>query len=273
MKRVTVSLAFVLLAEAQVVPDRYIVELSTEPVGRFVGTHHKRLVQNDPEIMAHRIVIRSEQARAQREIEQHRGGHVLNRLDTVMNALVVNMPASHENFLRSAPGVRKVYPVTIGHAALDRSLPLQKVPEAWLQIGGMNNAGAGVKIAIIDSGIDASHPAFQDSSLSMPNGFPNGDLPYPNNKVIVARNYSGESSVTDTFGHGTAVAMVAAGVTNVGPYGPITGVAPKAWLGNYKVIDNQNDAFNVILAPRTLLPRVRSSSSGPEITVARVLIP
>jgi hypothetical protein len=70
VKQAIVFLAFVLVAGAQVVPDRYIVELSTDPVARFVANHRKRLVVTDPDIVAHRIVIRNEQSRAQHEIEQ-----------------------------------------------------------------------------------------------------------------------------------------------------------------------------------------------------------
>ena len=40
----------------------------------------------------------------------------------------------------------------------------------------------------------------------------------------------------DLYGHGTAVAMCAAGVTNKGTYATITGVAPKAWIGGYKIV-------------------------------------
>jgi minor extracellular serine protease Vpr len=42
-------------------------------------------------------------------------------------------------------------------------------------------------------------------------------------------------SPRDRQGHGTAIAMIAAGVQNTGPMASITGVAPKAFLGNYKV--------------------------------------
>ena len=42
-------------------------------------------------------------------------------------------------------------------------------------------------------------------------------------------------SPRDRQGHGTAIAMIAAGVQNAGPLATITGVAPKAFLGNYKV--------------------------------------
>ena len=71
-------------------------------------------------------------------------------------------------------------------------------------------------IGVIDSGITQDGAAFQDPSLTMPPGFPRAnqflDLRYTNSKVIVVRNYLFNVSPTDLFGHGTAVAMGAAGV-------------------------------------------------------------
>src|SRR5207249_6590483 len=42
-------------------------------------------------------------------------------------------------------------------------------------------------------------------------------------------------SPRDRVGHGTAIAMIAAGAQNTSPLGQIQGVAPKAFLGNYKI--------------------------------------
>src|SRR5262249_2164825 len=116
---------------------------------------------------------------------------------------------------------------------------------AWQQVG-ITNAGLGMKIGIIDTGIDSEHAGFQDPSLAIPSGFPRAnnaeDLAFTNNKVIVARSYADlfdrsdpDRSPRDRVGHGTATGMAAAGVTNTGPLATITGVAPKAWLGSYKV--------------------------------------
>lgn len=67
---------------------------------------------------------------------------------------------------------------------------LHKVTEAWNQIGS-EHAGEGVKIAIIDSGIDSGHIGFQDSSTVPPDTFPrvnnDFDLAYTKGKIIVAR--------------------------------------------------------------------------------------
>src|SRR6185295_17953200 len=44
-----------------------------------------------------------------------------------------------------------------------------------------------------------------------------------------------DPSARDHIGHGTSTAMAAAGVLNAGPLATIRGVAPKAYLGSYKV--------------------------------------
>jgi hypothetical protein len=55
-----------------------------------------------------------------------------------------------------------------------------------------------------------------------------------------------DNSAQDDQGHGTSTAMTAAGVENTGPLATITGVAPQAWLGNYKVFGSPgvNDETN-----------------------------
>jgi minor extracellular serine protease Vpr len=120
------------------------------------------------------------------------------------------MPSSFQRLgtaideLRAIPGVKSVTPMRRARAHLNRAVQLMDAQTAWNAVGGQSNAGKGIKIAILDSGIDLTNPAFQDSTLSMPSGFPlcSGfpypPLPYPtsgpcgsytNSKVIVARSY------------------------------------------------------------------------------------
>ena len=211
---------------AQVVPDRYIVELTGQPAA-----------------ISARVAVRAEQARLRPALERL-GARVLASLETVANAFVVAVPDAQAPRLASLAGVARVHRVRLARPYLDHALALHHVGDAWTAIGGPANAGAGIKIAIIDSGIAQDHPAFQGSSPPMPTGFPRAnsarDLAYTNNKVIVARNYVALGTPQDSFGHGTAVAMEAAGAMAAGPLGVITGVAPGAWLGSYKVYQNQD---------------------------------
>jgi hypothetical protein len=78
--------------------------------------------------------------------------------------------------------------------------------------------GAGVTVAIVDTGIDAAHP----------------DLA---GKIIAAEDFVGDGNGTDDpFGHGTHVASIVAG-TGAASSGEFQGVAPAATLINARVCD------------------------------------
>ncbi|MDQ6760979.1 MAG: S8 family serine peptidase [Acidobacteriota bacterium] len=239
---------------AQVVPGQYILELEGEPAGTFAARRGHRPHRNDALFQSRSAEIRVQHSRVRQSLEAA-GSEVLDHTEAVTNTLSVRAPGSTATQLAKIPGVLRVHPVTMYHRTLDHALPLQQVPAAWDLIGGVGNAGLGAKIAIIDTGIDSQHPGFQDPSLVVPPGFPivnkQSDLAYTNNKIIVARSYSSGGTAPiakDVEGHGTGVAMVSAGVSSVGPYGPIVGVAPKAFLGNYKVFpDPQQGAPNNLI--------------------------
>src|SRR5204863_3107326 len=133
-------------------------------------------------------------------------------------------------------------------------------PALWNAVGGQANAGNGVKVAIVDSGIFvrkaadgsfAGNPCFDDTGFKAPRGFPKGDTRFTNNKVIVARTFfrpdDPPTAGNDTAiqgpadsPHGTHVAGTVAcnantPVTFQGANVSLSGVAPKAFLMNYKV--------------------------------------
>lgn len=205
---------------AQIVPNLYIVELAEEPRASQVA----RGVAQDS-------LVRAMGAR-------HK---VRSRVRTVSNALVVESPSAEE--LRGMAGVRRVTPVVKLRTSLDRALTLHQIKAAWERLPDAGRAGEGIKIGIIDTGIDAKHPAFAGEGLTAPAGFPKVSsekfLQATNGKVIVQRSYDSlnrtEESIVDGAGHGTAVAMVAAGGHVQSRFGKLSGAAPGAWLGAYRV--------------------------------------
>ncbi|MFJ2952723.1 S8 family serine peptidase [Streptomyces sp. NPDC087226] len=97
-------------------------------------------------------------------------------------------------------------------AVLDRSTAQVNAPTAWKA----GYEGQGVKVAVLDTGVDASHP----------------DLA---GRVTEAKDFSGSASTDDRFGHGTHVAATVGG-TGAAAAGTRRGVAPQADLLVGKVL-------------------------------------
>ena len=168
----------------------------------------------------------------------------------VANGMAVVLPRSQLGRLTALPGVAKVYPSVRYRPQLDRSTPQIGAPTLWGP--GLENAGQGMKIAIIDEGIDQRHPFFSPAGYTMPPGYPKGQTAYTTAKVIVARafpparpTWKNASKPFDPAlsSHGTHVAGIAAGNANTLAEGTrISGVAPRAYLGNYKALTIPTDA-------------------------------
>jgi subtilisin family serine protease len=240
---------------AQVVPGRYILELSGDPAAVAAVQQGARPGARATALAAHRTAVRQSQASARTAVAA-RGGTVVESLDTVFNGLIVNIPDARAAELLEIPGAVKLHAVRRVQPLLNHALPLHKVPDAWNLLPlGQDGAGAGIKIAMIDTGVDVNNPAFSDP-LPPVDGFPKvlypSDTRFTNAKVIVAKNYTrllpdgGEPDADDRDGHGTGTSVVAAGGAAATPYGPLTGVAPKAYIGNYKVLDANGGTSDVI---------------------------
>ena len=226
----------------------YALILQDAPAGKIIKNGVRR---GSPQVEALRDTIHQKQQAVISQAEAA-GFHVTGGVNTLLNAIFVRATPKDLAKLRALPGVLYVAPMRKAKPLLNTAVELVNAPAAWNLLGGTTSAGAGQKIAIIDTGIDQTHPAFQGSSLTVPSGFPKCDTlancAYTNNKVIVARSYvsydSGNDPATDfpddqtprdRVGHGTGVAMAAGGNTNTGPLATITGLAPQAYLGNYKI--------------------------------------
>jgi len=252
MKRLAIlmMLPVAALSQARARVGEYALILEDAPVAQKVST---RAALHTEAAQAHLYRIRSAQAGIVGELAR-RGVPVVSTSQLLVNAVFVHTTRDVADGLRSIAGVKHVQFLPPVKPSLTTATNLVNVPAAWAAVGGIGNAGAGVKIGIIDSGIDQNHPGFQDSALKPPAGFPHGDTGYTNSKVIVARSYVAniidhfpdfstafdykapdDYSPRDRMGHGTAIAMIAAGVQHSSPLGTIAGVAPKAFLGNYKV--------------------------------------
>ena len=168
----------------------------------------------------------------------------------LINVVFIRGERTAAEALRSDPEVSGVFPSRIRYPTLDTAIEMIRADSVWSSLGGISEAGRGVKIGIVDSGIQQNQPMFRGTGLTPPSGFPKvdadqpQDLAYTNNKVIVARSFwrlfpsppsAMEQTPVDQQGHGSRVASIAAGAVTESPAGTIEGVAPMAFLGNYKI--------------------------------------
>ncbi|MEG3615338.1 S8 family serine peptidase [Isoptericola haloaureus] len=111
-------------------------------------------------------------------------------------------------------GIEKIWLDHRVEALLDVSTPQIGAPELW----DAGYTGEGMTVAVLDSGIDASHP----------------DLV---GKVVAEANFSNAVSATDRHGHGTHVATTIAG-TGAASDGTYRGVAYEADVINGKILND-----------------------------------
>jgi minor extracellular serine protease Vpr len=172
------------------------------------------------------------------------------RYRVVIDGFAVSLPAAKLAELSRQSFAARVWPSYTYRLSLNRS-PAVIGADTFHQTTGAN--GEGVKIGVVDDGIDNTNPFLSGAGFTPPAGYPLGDTRFTNGKIIVARAFPGPGSGTQgtlpldraSSFHGTHVAGIAAG--DAGTCAPagidhpatcgLSGVAPKAFLGNYRVFN------------------------------------
>ncbi len=181
--------------------------------------------------------------------------------DTLFNGFSIEASPANREKISQLPGVKALYPVTIERAPdpeqagnilpdIARAVNLTGAKIAQEQYG---LSGAGIKVGIVDTGIDIDHPAFGGS------GTP-GTTPFPTARVIAGWDFVGDdydaggsgaqlipvpdSNPDDCNGHGTHVSGIVG--ANGGGF---TGVAPGVSFGAYRVFGcDGSSSSDVIVA-------------------------
>jgi minor extracellular serine protease Vpr len=207
-------------------------------------------------------------ARAQRRAESQLRraipeARVRRRYRIVLDALAVELPATRLPTLVRQAFAAAVYP-SLRYTLATNASPAIIGADALRSPGG-GGSGEGIKIAVVDDGVDPTNPFFDPAGFRYPPGFPKGGTKWTSQKVIVARAFPGPGSgrpgrlAVDPRAsfHGTHVAGIAAGKANTtAPAGNdhprvegLSGVAPRAWIGNYRVFTVPTPIGNVANTP------------------------
>jgi subtilisin family serine protease len=182
---------------------------------------------------------------------------VSRRYQVVLNGFAVDLPYAKLPKLLELDVAETVYPSRTYTVALNTGPAVIGAS----QFAGLTGAsGEGVKIAVVDDGVDEAHPFLDPAGFSYPAGFPKGPSGATTPKVIVARGFAGPGANSaplnrDESFHGTFVAGIIAGKANTDvPAGDrtrcgeaqggchpavddVSGVAPRAFVGNYRVFN------------------------------------
>ncbi|WP_052681828.1 S8 family serine peptidase [Saccharothrix sp. ST-888] len=246
-------------------PQRVLLELDTEPAAaawRRAESSARRAERSPAEVRrAAAEAGAGQRRRADRALDRvggavrraAPGARELYRTHTLLTGIAVTAPPAQLAALRRLPGVRAVHPITLKQRSNGYSVPLTGAPALWSGTAGLpGNTGEGVRIGIIDSGIDYTHadfggPGTEQAFRSVDGAKPAPAGLFPSAKVVGGKDLVGDDYDPDPSaehpqpvphpddnpidcianGHGTHVAGTAAGLgvtsagrTYPGPYRP-----------------------------------------------------
>ncbi|HEY5782249.1 MAG TPA: S8 family serine peptidase [Lysobacter sp.] len=179
--------------------------------------------------------------------------------DGLFNGLSISVSRSQLSTLMRIPGVKAIYPVeTVAMPDPETTNPELATALAMTGADIAQNElgldGRGVRVAVMDTGVDIDHPDFGGNGS-------NGSTPFPTARVVTGWDFVGDAfnadpaSATynpvttpdaipdDCAGHGSHVAGI------IGADGTVKGVAPKVSIGAYRVFGCQGSTTaDVMLA-------------------------
>jgi hypothetical protein len=274
-----------LLARTDSAPARVMIKLDYDPVATYQGGVDG-LPATSPTVTGEPLTgdSQAEQeygafiddqvaafvAELQRQVPEARVG---TRFDVVYGGVSAVVPANRLRDVAAMQGVVAVQENKLNQPLTDSSPDFIGAPTIYDQLGGAPNAGEGVILGNLDTGIWPEHPSFADlGNLDAPPAPPGGgsrECNYGDNpltpatdvfacqdKLIGGAHFTDDYDVAfgddpfagtarDGNGHGTHTSSTSAGnpvddVTVLGiNRGDIHGIAPGAWVMEYKVCGPQ----------------------------------
>ncbi|MFI6318400.1 S8 family serine peptidase [Nonomuraea sp. NPDC050556] len=228
--------------------------------------------------------VRAEVKDAQAQVKQavkDAGGTVLNSYTDSFNGIAARLPAKNLDTVSKAQGVVAVHAVQQVKPDNAKAVPYIGAPQAWQDLG---RTGKGIKVAVVDTGVDYTHSTFGGSGNPADYTANNGTViepgTFPTAKVVAGYDFVGDAydasnpahevpqpdpDPLDCNGHGSHVAGSAAGfgvnadgTTYRGVYDTTThnqafkvgpGVAPNASILAYRIFGCAGSAdTSVIIA-------------------------
>jgi minor extracellular serine protease Vpr len=235
-----------------------MVEMAGDPVAVADANAPAPLTSSQKE--AHKNQLRSQQTPVEQRVRDL-GGAVLGNYQSAYNGVKVRVAARQAPALLSLPNVVALHRIQTMKPDNTRGVPLIGAPGAWDGLNGFH--GEGVKVAVIDTGIDYTHADFggpgtpaayqavhaNETAAADPALFGPGAPKVKGGVDLVGDSYNADPTSPnyqpvphpdpnplDCNGHGTHVAGTAVGfgvlgngTTYHGPYSATT-VSGNSWL-------------------------------------------
>src|SRR5438128_11599163 len=244
-----------------------VVQLKGKSVAEAQADAGRKLTGNEKNQIKNQLKGNQDSVKSQ---IQAAGGKILAQFQSALNGIKVRIAASKLNQLRSIQGVIALLPVGEDFPDNATSVPYIGAPTVW--DAPTNIRGEGIKIGVIDTGIDYTHANFAGPGTVAAFNAAFATSTAPANPAyfgpaapkvkggfdLVGNAYTGNNTPVpdpnplDCNGHGSHTSGTAAGfgvtsggATYAGPYNPSIytpgafrigpGVAPKADLYSYRV--------------------------------------
>ncbi|MEK4047426.1 S8 family serine peptidase [Paenibacillus sp. FSL H8-0048] len=229
---------------------RVIVQLSGQPaaVGKYAARQGITALANT----ATEAAVNSQQEEVLDKADAKKIDLTVNyKYDTVLNGFEVTVPADKIPDLAKISGVASIYPNSTWYALPDQTVtevtyrndnaPLKQIHADWAADQGLT--GAGLKVGVIDTGVDYTHPDIAKAYKGGYDSFYQDEDPYEEVPLTPGEDKEYGVGYAGTY-HGTHVAG-----TIIGQYaakGDVAqkGVAPGAELHVYKVLGRNIDKPN-----------------------------
>jgi subtilisin family serine protease len=184
-----------------------LVELTAEPAARIYGRSLEQaaagrgaaLAEARGAVQAHLRAIERAQDGLATALQARFDARVSYRVGRALNAIAVQVEPTRLDEIRQMPGVKAVHVLEIEYPTSSTSVPFLGVPQLWDNALGLgrNLTGAGIRIGIIDTGVDYQHSNLGGTGLlggyqandrtTIADGF------FPTAKVVGGTDFVGDS--------------------------------------------------------------------------------
>ncbi len=147
------------------------------------------------------------------------------RYKYTMNGMAVNLSEEEYNEIKDDKNIKKIREESYYNLTISDTIPAMRANQVWAKqnASGDNITGKGITVAVLDSGIDYTHPFFGSCSLT---NLTNGTC----DRISYGYDFFNDNNDPfDDHGHGTHISGI------IGGNGVYKGVAPNVTFLEYKV--------------------------------------